>query len=124
MHIGVRLPGIDQHRCGIGKGRFAAIDRELRVVAADFDQDMAMRVGSVLFMASDTPGDYYQSPQGFSVALHVTSAQEADRIYGILSNGALSVMMPLGETFWADKYAMLTDKYGTPWMINFTGAKA
>ena len=90
----------------------------------DIVMNMAMRVGSVLFMASDTPGDYYQSPQGFSVALHVTSAQEADRIYGILSNGALSVMMPLGETFWADKYAMLTDKYGTPWMINFTGAKA
>ena len=26
--------------------------------------------------------------------------------------------MPLGETFWAVKFAMLTDKFGIPWMIN------
>ena len=26
--------------------------------------------------------------------------------------------MPLGETFWAHRFAMLTDRFGTPWMIN------
>ena len=33
-------------------------------------------------------------------------------------------MMHLGETFWAERFAMFTDKFGTPWMINFAGSKA
>lgn len=28
-----------------------------------------------------------------------------------------TVAVPLGETFFAAKFAMLTDKFGTPWMI-------
>ena len=27
------------------------------------------------------------------------------------------------ETFWADRFAMFTDRYGTPWMLNYTGSK-
>jgi PhnB protein len=26
--------------------------------------------------------------------------------------------MALGETFWSKAFAMLTDRFGTPWMIN------
>jgi PhnB protein len=26
--------------------------------------------------------------------------------------------MKLEETFWAHKFGMLTDRFGTPWMIN------
>jgi PhnB protein len=26
--------------------------------------------------------------------------------------------MPLGPTFWADTFGMLTDRYGTSWMIS------
>jgi PhnB protein len=26
--------------------------------------------------------------------------------------------MPMEETFWAQRFAMFTDKFGTPWMIN------
>ena len=29
-----------------------------------------------------------------------------------------TVRMPLQETFWAEKFGMLTDRFGTPWMIN------
>jgi PhnB protein len=28
------------------------------------------------------------------------------------------VRAPLSETFWAKKFGMLVDKFGTPWMIN------
>jgi len=30
--------------------------------------------------------------------------------------------MPLQETFWTPRFGMLTDKFGTPWMINCEGA--
>jgi len=89
----------------------------------DLVMNMAMLAGGVLFMASDAPGEYYRNPQGFSVTLQVDSVEEAERLYGRLADGALSVMMPLGETFWAERYAMFTDRYGTPWMINFAGSK-
>jgi PhnB protein len=26
--------------------------------------------------------------------------------------------MPIGETFWAQRFAMFVDKFGIPWMIN------
>ena len=26
--------------------------------------------------------------------------------------------MPMEETFWANRFGMLTDKFGIPWMIN------
>jgi PhnB protein len=29
----------------------------------------------------------------------------------------------LTETFWARKFGMLTDRYGTPWMINCENSK-
>jgi PhnB protein len=28
------------------------------------------------------------------------------------------VTMPISETFWAVRFGMLTDQFGTPWMIN------
>jgi PhnB protein len=29
-----------------------------------------------------------------------------------------------GETFWAERVATITDRFGTPWMLDDAGAKA
>jgi len=29
-----------------------------------------------------------------------------------------TVTMPFAETFWAARFGMLVDKFGTPWMVN------
>ena len=29
-----------------------------------------------------------------------------------------TVQMPIQETFWAARFGMLVDKFGTPWMVN------
>ena len=55
--------------------------------------------------------------KGFSVTLNVKEPAEAERVFNALADGG-SVRMPLGETFWAKKFGMLTDRFGTPWMIN------
>ncbi len=68
-------------------------------------------------MGADAPPDRYQTPQGFSVAVHLGDAEEAERIFNALANGA-TVQMPLQETFWALRFGMLVDRFGTPWMIN------
>jgi PhnB protein len=77
--------------------------------------------GNVL-MASDTIPGHDEKMQGFSVALQARSADEAERIFGSLSEGG-NVRMPLQETSWAHKFGMLTDRFGTPWMINYEKAR-
>jgi PhnB protein len=44
------------------------------------------------------------------------SIEEAERIYGVLSEGG-EIFMPMEETFFAFRFAMLRDKFGTSWMI-------
>jgi PhnB protein len=51
------------------------------------------------------------------VTLNVGDPAEAERIFDGLADRA-TVTMPLSETFWALKFGMLTDRFGTPWMIN------
>jgi len=73
--------------------------------------------GDNMLMASDSPPGNSAKMQGISVALHPKEPAEAERLFGALSDGG-QVTMPLGETFWAQKFGMLTDRFGTPWMIN------
>ncbi|HWF38587.1 MAG TPA: VOC family protein, partial [Candidatus Acidoferrales bacterium] len=78
---------------------------------------MRMTVGKTVLMGSDAPGGRYQSPQGFSVSLNLTDAAEAEKVYAALSaNG--KVLMEIQQTFWAKRFAMFTDQFGIPWMIN------
>jgi PhnB protein len=74
-------------------------------------------VGGSVIMMSDAPAERYSRPQGFSIAYNSPDPVEAERVYGELSKGG-QVIMPLEETFWAKRFAMLVDKFGTPWMIN------
>lgn len=90
----------------------------------DLVMNMAMKLGSALVMASDAPGGWYRTPQGFSVSVSPDSLAEFDRVYAALSDGATNISMQPAETFWAERFAMFTDRYGTPWMINHTGKKA
>ena len=41
-----------------------------------------------------------------------------------IPENAAHIELPLGETFWAERFGMLTDRYGIPWMINCEGVKA
>ena len=68
-------------------------------------------------MGSDAPPDHYEPMQGFSVTLNIKEPAEAERVFNALAEGG-SVRMPLGATFWAIKFGMLTDRFGTPWMVN------
>jgi PhnB protein len=76
-----------------------------------------LNLGGALLMASDCPPDRFVKPQGFSVNVTAKTPAEAERIYRALSEGG-QVTMPLAETFWALKFGMFTDRFGTPWMIN------
>ena len=67
--------------------------------------------------AADSFPGQYQKPQGFSITLNIDTPAEADRIFAMLSEKG-AVQMPVQETFWALRFGMFVDRFGTPWMIN------
>ncbi|SHM78679.1 PhnB protein [Chitinophaga jiangningensis] len=76
--------------------------------------------GTVL-MGSDVP-KAYQKPEtasaSFAVAVAPQSAEEADRIFNGLAEGG-NITMPIGKTFWAEKFGMCVDRWGVNWMVNY-----
>ncbi|MCW7538074.1 VOC family protein [Aquabacterium sp. A7-Y] len=69
-------------------------------------------------MASDSmPGRPYEGMKGFALALSYPEVDEARRIFDALAEGG-QVTMPMQKTFWAEAFGMLTDRFGTPWMVN------
>lgn len=84
-------------------------------------QDRIMHANLVLdgrnLMASDVPsGQPAPAMGGFSLSLAYPGADEARRIFGLLAEGG-KVTMPIAKTFWAEAFGMLTDRFGTPWMV-------
>ena len=77
-----------------------------------------MVIDGQAIMASDAPPGRQDTPAGFNVSLSVPSVAEAERVFAGLSEGAQRITMPLGETFWAKRFGMFTDRFGVPWMVN------
>ncbi|MDQ1120432.1 MULTISPECIES: VOC family protein [Pseudoxanthomonas] len=74
--------------------------------------------GGVTLMASDAcPPQDYTPPHGMTVSLQLDDVAQAERLYAALAEGA-QIQLPLGPTFWSPGFAMLTDRFGTPWMLN------
>ena len=82
-----------------------------------------IKVGDSTIMMSDdpTPG---AGPAGdnISLAIGLNDPEKAKEIFGNLAKGG-SVIMPLGKTFWAEAFGMLTDKFGVRWMVNCDAPK-
>lgn len=74
-------------------------------------------LGETTLAGVDVPPAQYKPPQGFTLLLNVDRGEDARRIFAILSEAG-KVLVPLQPTFWAELYAVLTDRFGTPWKIN------
>ena len=74
-------------------------------------------LGGQYLLGCDAPGERYARPQGFNVMAAIEKPGDAERIFNALSAGG-AVDMPIQETFWAHRFGMCTDRFGTPWMIN------
>lgn len=74
-------------------------------------------VGDEILMASDAGPDRFKPMQGMSVTLNIPDPAEAERVFHALAAGGTTIM-PLEETFWAIKFGVLADRFGTQWMIN------
>ena len=52
-----------------------------------------------------------------SLAIGTTDIEQAEKSFEQMSEGA-TIVMPMQETFWAERFGMLTDKFGINWMFN------
>lgn len=76
-----------------------------------------LNIGDQVLMASDAPPGHYHQPQGFTVSISIKDPAEAERIFKALADKG-KITMPLDKTFWAQRFGMLVDQFGIPWMVN------
>ena len=69
--------------------------------------------GAVL-MGADIP--QAESMRSAYLTLSLNSEQEAERIYALLTDGG-EIFMKLEKTPFANRFAMLRDRFGTSWML-------
>ena len=77
----------------------------------------SLTIGEQVFMGGDVAPDRYEKPRGFSLSLHIKSPTQAEHIFHLLATDG-TVMMPLEKTFWAERFGVLVDRFGIPWLIN------
>ena len=72
-------------------------------------------------MGGDVAPDRYEQPRGFSLSLQIKDTAEAERVFHELGKDG-RVAVPLEKTFWAERFGMVVDRYGIPWLINCEGS--
>jgi PhnB protein len=75
-----------------------------------------MSIGGTELMGSDVTPERFQPMRSVYLSLAVDSSEEAERIFKLLSDSG-EVFMPMAETFFAFRFGMLRDRFGTSSMI-------
>jgi PhnB protein len=73
-------------------------------------------VGETQLMASDGMCSGTPKFQGVSLAITVSDVSQAERMFTALAEGGL-VQLAMHETFFAERFGMVADKFGVSWMI-------
>jgi len=91
-------------------------DRE-RIIYASFP------IYGISIMFSDCPaGQEYVKGTNITLSLGTDDAGEIERLYAALSDGG-SINRELGNTFFNDYYAMVTDRFGIAWQLGLAPAE-
>ncbi|MGD9710989.1 MAG: VOC family protein [Thermomicrobiales bacterium] len=89
------------------------------------DRDLIMHItlpitGGHMLMGTDAPesmGHSITKGNNAYIMLMPDSKEEADRLFGALSDGG-TVEMGMSDQFWGDYFGSLIDKFGVQWMID------
>jgi len=72
--------------------------------------------GKTVLMGADMPPDRFQPMRSAYLTLTADSAEQAELLYALLTDSG-QIFMKMEETFFASRFAMLRDKFGTSWML-------
>jgi len=73
-----------------------------------------VELGNATLMGADIPNA--QPMRSAYVSLTLDTVDEAERLYGLLQQNG-EVFMKMEETFFAKRFGMLRDRFGTSWML-------
>ena len=106
QHLGGRITGISRHR-----------DVPNPNIPPDWQNAILharIEIGSMVLMGADIPNA--EPMRSAYLSLTVDTESEAERLYDLLADGG-EVFMKMERTFFANRFAMLRDKFGTSWML-------
>lgn len=106
QHLGGRITGMRRH----GQQPNSTVPEGWK----DAILHARIEIGNTVLMGADIPGA--EPVRSAYLTLTVESAAEAERLYGLLSEGG-QVFMKMEETFFASRFAQLRDRFGTSWML-------
>ena len=73
--------------------------------------------GGVLY-AGDAPAQLpYEGIKGVAITLNYDERRRGRGAFAALAEGG-KVTMPMQVAFWAKRWGMLVDRFGTPWIVN------
>ena len=106
QHLGGKLMGMVRHG-----------DRPNPAIPDDWKDKVLharIEIGGTVLMGADIP----QSDPMRSAYLTLTldSEEAAERMYGLLAQGG-EIFMKMAKTPFANRFAMLRDRFGTSWML-------
>ena len=73
-------------------------------------------LGGTELLGADIPPDRFQPMRSAYLTLTLDSDAEAERVFALLADGG-EIFMPMQHTFFASRFAMLRDRFGTSWML-------
>jgi len=75
-----------------------------------------IEMGDTVLLGADIPPERFQPMRSAYLTLVVDSNEDAERIYALLTEGG-EIFMRMEETFYAHRFAMMRDRFGTSWML-------
>jgi len=106
QHLGGRLTGLVRHR-----------ERPKPHLPAEWGEKVLhahIEIGSAVLMGADIPSA--EPMRSAYLTLILDSVEESERIYELLTYRG-EIFMKMEETFFAKRFAMLRDRFGTSWML-------
>ena len=76
----------------------------------------SMDLGGTVLTGADIPPDRFQPIRSAYLSLTFDSDRETERVFPLLADGG-QVFMPMEKTFFASRFGMLRDRFGTSWML-------
>ena len=106
QHLGGRITGLVRHR----EQPNPNIGDEWK----DKVLHARIEIGTTIVMGADIPNA--EPMRSAYLSLTVDSEQDAERIYAALTDGG-EIFMKLERTPFANRFAMLRDRFGASWML-------